>query len=260
VTPYQCSKGCRDPKAKDGREWHRNPNECPFETFDPKYGPGRPGKMRAKGHQGTPAQPARAPNVPAPRAQVSVSPKETITFTDKPADVTKGTSKPVEPVVVDYVLDGPHVLALWNFGLRGIYFIHVRIDEWVFDWHQHLPEKQFVLSKNAEMSISLEPRNFYARAATWFTKNICMAKNLKDAQAAVDGILFFEAFGGIFVAVIVHYEHVYKNSPKMKARREAKARAKAIKEGRVPEVVVTQTGINPLGTPVYAATPQGATA
>jgi hypothetical protein len=234
--------------------WHRSPNECPFEIFNPDIDPGRPGKMKAKGHTGTPAQPARAPNVPAPRATIPVT-GDTITFTDKKADVTKGTSKPTELVVVDYILDGPHVLALWNFGLRVVYFGHVQVDVFVFDWHQHLPEKQFVLSKNAEMSISLEPRNFYARVATWFTKNICQAKNLKDAQTAVDSILFFEAFGGIFVAVFMHYQKVWRESPKLKKRREEKARAKALKEGRVPTPITeTVRSTSPTGMPVYSTT------
>jgi hypothetical protein len=258
MSTYQCLKGCRDPKAKDGLMWHYSVNECQFEEYNPKLSPGRAGHMKAKNHPGTPAKPAQPPTTsPAPRANLKVS-GETISFTDRPADVTKGASKPLEPVAVDYILDGPHVLAIWNFGLRVVYFIHVRVDEWVFDWHQHMPEKQFVLTKNAELSISMDPRNFYARAATWFTKNICQAKNLQSAQAAVDGILFFEAFGGIFVAVIVHYEYVYKHSPKLKEKREAKAKAKA---ARAAQVVVTPTGAtNSLGQPVYAATVGGTTA
>jgi hypothetical protein len=256
MTPYQCAKGCRDPKAKDGRAWHRSVNECPYEDFNPNVDPGRPGKQKAKGHTGTPAQAASPPTTnPVPRAELKVT-GDTITFSDQKANVTKGTGKPTEPVVVDYVLDGPHVKALFNFGLRGIYWVTVQIDEWVFDWHQHLPEKQFVLSKNAEMSIELDPRNFYSRAATWFTKNICQAKNLKDAQTAVDSILFFEAFGGIVVVVVMHYRKLYKESPKMKERRAKKERLKLLKAGKVvpDEVITTNTGVGPTGMPIYSST------
>jgi len=223
MTPYQCTKGCRDPKAKDGLMWHNTPNECPAETYNPKVGPGRPGKMRAKGHPGV-----AGVESPTPPARVTVpAPGGGITFTDTKASVTKGTGKPPEPVVVDYIVDAQHTKALCNFGMRGVYFLHVQVDEIVFDWHKHLPKVQFQLTPNAEMSIELDPRNMYSRGVTWFTKNICQAKNLQAAHAAIDSILFFEAFGGIAVALLFHYREVYANSPKLKKRREEKARLKA---------------------------------
>ncbi len=242
--------------------WHYFQNECQFETYNADLPPGRPGRMKAKGHPGTPAQPARAAEAPPPQQKTAAPvPGGTIQVTGGPASVTKGSGKAPEPVMVDYVVDAEHTKALWNFGFRGLYFVHVKIDEWVFDWHQHIPKVQFQLTPNAEMSISLTPRNLYSRAATWFTKHICGAKTLTQAHAAIDSILFFEAFGGIFVAVIFHYEHVYKNSPKMKAKREAKRlRAEALKaqrEGR--QVVTTATGMTPEGLPVYTSR-TGATA
>ena len=169
-----------------------------------------------------------------PRAKLALAAPagETITFTDSQASVTKGSTKPIQPVVVDYIVDGPHTKALCNFGFRAIYFVHVQVDEIVFDWQRHLPKEQFKLSDNAEMSIELDPRNFYSRGVTWFTKNICQAKNLQAAHTAIDSILFFEAFGGIFVALLFHYREVYKNSPKLKKKRDEKARLKAERAGR----------------------------
>ena len=229
MTSYQCAKGCRDVASKNGLMWHYSPNECPFETYNPKLHPGRAGKMRAKNHPGLPAQPARAPEQVVPRAKVSVGAPtgQAITFTDSRAEVTKGTGKPPEPIVVDYIVDAPHTKAFCNFCFRVVYFVHVKVDEWAFDWHQHLPKVQFQLSQNAEMAIEMDPRNFYSKGVTWFTKNVCQAKNLQAAHSAIDSILFFEAFGGIAVALIFHYENVYRNSPKLKKRREEKARAKA---------------------------------
>jgi hypothetical protein len=249
MTTYQCTKGCRDPKAKDGLMWHYSPNECPHEVFNPNVHPGRPGKQRSKNHPGTPAQPAKAAEV-TPRARVSVGSGEGITFTDSKAQVTKGTSKPTEPVVVDYIVDAPHTKAFCNFVFRGAYFVHVKVDEYLFDWHKHLPKEQFQLTKNAEMSIEMDPRNLYSRAVTWFTKNVCQCKNLQAAHSAIDGILFFEAFGGIGVALIFHYEEVYKNSPKMKKKREEAARKKAIRAG---QVLANQTGVTNEGIPVFTA-------
>jgi hypothetical protein len=249
MTPYQCKKGCRDPKAKDGLTWHRSPNECPFETYSESLDPGRPGKMRAKGHPGV-QKPSE--QLVTPRAKISVGAPsgEGITFSDSKAQVTKGSSKPVEIVAVDYVVDGPHTKAFVNFLFRVGYFVHVKVDEWAFDWHKHLPKEQFQLTKNAEMSIEMDPRNFYSRGVTWVTKNIFQAKNLQQAHAAIDGVLFFEAFGGIGVALIFHYEEVYKNSPKLKKKREEAARRKAMKAGAIQMV---QTGVTPEGVPIMTA-------
>jgi len=255
MSTYNCAKGCRDPKTESGRMSHYSTNECPFETYNPNIHPGRPGKMRAKGHPGpgaaAPAQPAaQKPSAPIPPPASSA----TINVVGGQAAVTKGAPKPIV-VPVDYIVDGEHTKALWNFGFRVLYFIHVKVDEWAFDWHQHIPKVQFQLTPNAEMSISISPRNLYSRAATWFTKNLCGAKTLEQAHAAIDSILFFEAFGGIFVAIVLHYEHVYKNSPKMKARREAKRlrleALKAQREGR--QVIVSRTGEVSQGVPVYAS-------
>lgn len=240
--------------------WHYSRNECPAETYNPNLDPGRPGKMRAKGHPGPPAPGPVSPTTP-PKA--TPTPTSTITLSDEQASVTKGSPAKVAVVQVDYIVDGPHTKALWNFGFRLLYWGHVKLDEWVFDWHKHIPKEQFQLTKNAEMSIELDPRNLYSRATTWFTKNVCRAKNLQQAHAAIDGILFFEAFGGISVAVVFHYEYVYLHSPKTKARREAKALAKFAKQNHVrPEqVVVSQTATTEGGLPIFSvATSEGATA
>lgn len=247
MTTYQCTKGCRDPRAKDGLMWHYSPNECPAEAYNPDVHPGRPGKMRAKGHPG-PGKPAEV--VPRAKLSVGAPPGQGITFTDSRAQVTKGTTKPAEVVVVDYIVDGPHTKAFVNFIFRVGYFVHVKVDEWAFDWHKHLPREQFQLTKNAEMSIEMYPRNFYSRGVTWVTKNIFQAKNLQAAHAAIDGVLFFEAFGGIGVALIFHYEEVYKNSPKMKKKREEAARKKALKAGAIQMV---QTGQTPEGIAIMTA-------
>ena len=240
---YSCTKGCRSPTAANGIMIHYSKNECPAETYDPAIHPGRPRFQKAKGHPGS-----GAPAPATPKVNVKVPESQGITLTGGQANVTKGSTTP-KVVVVDYVVDAEHTKALWNFGFRIMYWVHVKIDEWVFDWHQHIPKVQFQLTANAEMSISLTPRNLYSRAATWFTKNLCGAKNLEQAHAAIDSILFFEAFGGIFVAVIFHYEHVYKNSPKMKAKRAAKAALLAAKKGA--QVGMTQAGTTTQVLPLF---------
>ena len=251
---YQCEKGCKDPAAKGGREWHDTKNECPYENYNPKLNPGRPKKQRAKGHPGS-APPGSTPpsNEPTARLETKVPTGGDWQISDKKADVTKGASKPVVPVKVDYIVDADHTKALCNFGFRIVYFIHVKIDEWVFDWHKHLPREQFQLTKNAEMSIDLQPRNFYSRGVTWFTMNVCRAPNLERAHAAIDSILFFEAFGGVGVALIFHYENVYKNSPKLKAIREAKK----LKADRLKGAVETTARAVPEATPAPAPVPRG---
>ncbi len=232
---YQCEKGCRDPKAKDGREWHRSQNECPYEEYRATSPAGRPGKMRAKGHpqpsaapaQQVPAQAAAAPRVTesAPVSRPAAS-GGVIMFSDRKADVVKGTSGPAPGVVADYVVDWPHTEALWNFGFRVLYFIHVKVDEWAFDWHKHLPREQFKLSENAKAAAEVDERNLYSRGATWFCRSVIRCPDQKSAHSAIDSIVFFEAFGGIFVALVFHYEEVYKKSPKMiRKREEARARA-----------------------------------
>ena len=233
---FQCEKGCRDPKAKDGKMWHATLNECPYEDYRPNLPPGRPGKMKARGHPGpgvaTQAQPVAKPATAPAETRLATT---AITFSDQKADVTKGAATP-KPVVVDYIVDWPHTEALWNFGFRVMYFGHVKVDEWFFDWHKHLPKEQFQLSKNAKMAAEVDPRNMYSRAATWFCKNIVRAPNLQAAHAAIDSIIFFEAFGGIFVALIFHYEHVWRESPKLKKRREEKAKRAALLKARAIDV------------------------
>jgi hypothetical protein len=252
VTSKQCVKGCRDPKAKDGLMWHESVNECPFEDYNPKVFAGRPGKMRAKGHPGVQAaQPSAAPKA----APIGLSVRrESITFNDSPASVTKGQAKPVEVVVVDYIVDAPHTKGFCNFAFRVVYFFHVQLDEIAFDWHKHLPKEQFQLTPNAEMSIDMTPRNFYSRGVTWVTKNLFQCKNLESAHNAIDSILFFEAFGGIGVALIMHYREVYKNSPKLKKKREEKARLKAQRSGAIN---TAQVGVTSDGVPVFTSVTSG---
>lgn len=258
---YQCEKGCKDPKAKEGRPWHRSVNECPYETYNPKAPQGRPGFRKA---QGTPAEGAAPAQAPAPSlAPASPPPARPappqggaagITLSGRRADVVKGATAPERPVITDYMVDWPHTEALWNFGFRVLYFVHVKVDEWVFDWKQHLPREQFKLSDNAKAAAEVDPRNIYARGATWLCRTVLRCPDQKAAHSAIDSIVFLEAFGGVFVALIFHYEKVYKESPKLKAKREEKRlRAEAMKRARLGQMDTTARVVNPPAAAEVAA-------
>lgn len=256
-----CSRGCKPlPGAK--ARYHDSEKQCPY---SPIYNPNAKGAIDKNGNPvnrgpepaeeaGQPssgsssaeaqAQPAPSPN-PTPAPVPKAPGTSRLTFSPTPAEVVpvKRIIRPVEPA--DYVVDGPHTKTAFGLVFGATYQLHVWVDEY-YEWTAHLPKSQFALSDLALLTIDNDPRNLYSRMVT----RACMAvgcRTQQQAHAAITTVEFFFGFGGVVVALVMHYRKVLKESPrairnreKKKVAAEAKRRAltvpgRTLSEGPAPE-------------------------
>lgn len=217
MTGAPCPYGCRSAKDPSKAQWHwRTKNDdCP--TGRPKPGGWVPRPLPEAGTSpAAPGTPAPAPSAP-PSA-----PSDGLTFSGRKAEVIgKGKSLVITPEEIDFIVGPERTLQAWNTGFQVVYLGHVEIDEWL-EWKKHLPREQFKVSSLGEMTIRMQPRNYYARAVTFACKRFG-CKNLNQANNFLDSVFFFTAFGGIGMGLIMHYRIVNKESPKLKRQRAEKA-------------------------------------
>jgi len=220
---FICKKGCMNPPGSRfaGKpRWHQKRAECPFE---PEYtGP------RSREQPPIPEQLTK-PVEPGPSEEVAIAkptPSTTrLTFPARTAEVIKGGGGAIpaaEPEEIDFIVDGPHTIAFFDFTFGVVKWTTYTVDDWL-EYSNHIPEKQFHLSSTALMSIQEEERNWYSRIAT----RICKwagAKTRLEAHGMIDGLVFLQTFGGLAIAIVTHYRVAFKESPKLKRRKEEKAR------------------------------------
>jgi hypothetical protein len=232
VKRIECPNGCIDPRTKQPK----------FHTLDAD------GKYNCPKAPGTPPEPA-----PAPKPATAEKPKGTRVkvgtsapgFSDKPPEVTKGGSALIltPPEEIDFIVGKERVKEAWNLGFGVVYFVHSQEADWLEV--KPLPRAQFRVSENGELTIEMEPRNFYARAVTWVCKR-AGAKNVEEANRLLDSVFFFSAFGGVVVALVVWHKTAFKDSPKLKRREAArKEKAKRMQVKTIDAEFTTATG--PIG-------------
>lgn len=225
--PWPCPNGCESETSPGKPRWHGKfkGDDCP--KMPKGWKPPKDAPIRA------PAPPEPTPPDAPPITVAPPKPKPgragAITFSESKAEVIKGGGgvEALLPERVDFIVDKEHTLGLWNFGFHRLHDVTILAD-WALGWEKHMPMDQFQVSKTGQMSIEMEPRNIYARSATFFCKRMG-CQTLEQAHSLIDSVLFFEAFAGIAGAIFWHYKTVLKESPKLAPWREKRAKAKALK-------------------------------
>lgn len=215
-----CSRGCVYPVGHRyaGRpKWHDQPDLCPKH---PDFG-----KRVAPPVEERKAEPSTASAAPTGKSK--------LTRSGTAAEIVKAPAALAakKDAVVDFILDGPHVIIMWNTAANAGHDLHKLEARYVK--MAAISKEQFILNENQLDTIRGYERNFYARGCTFLLKKIG-AKNLKQAQAMVSSGEFMYSFFGLGIALLVWHYHAVKDSPRAKenaANKEKKRLEKLKRQG-----------------------------
>ena len=217
---YRCTKGCR---SRGGRfpAWHNSKSECPFEAeyAGPKTGVSPSGQ----------AETARVPEpstVSAPLAEPKPEKKGLLTWGSKPASVSSRSAPVVAVAQQEWEVDADHSLdafqLLDNFILRAINFIDKMLG--AKKGTEFEPFEGGLILHNAADE-ELVKKKMGRRMVTKFTRFLG-ATNQEEAHSIIESGGVILLVGSMFFAIGSHAIAAWNHSPKLKAWREKRTKAK----------------------------------